>query len=82
LHLFLQLRESRGVSGLVLFEELKDLLDTLTAKLLADGVQVVTFVLPEVELFSRIGVHSRLKSVFRILLEDVFNLSTPLYDSV
>jgi hypothetical protein len=81
-HLFLQFGESGGVGGLVLLEELEDLLDSLTAELSADGVQVVTFVLPEIELFCGVGVHSFLESVLWVLLQDMLDLSAPLDDSV
>jgi hypothetical protein len=50
--------------------------------LLADRVQVVTLVLPEVELFCRIGVHSVLESVLWVLLQDMLDLSAPLHDGV
>ena len=50
LDLFLEFGESRGVSALVLLEELENLLNALRIELLANRVQVVTLVAPEVEL--------------------------------
>jgi hypothetical protein len=49
--------------------------------LLADGVEVLALVLPEVELFHGGRVVAVLEGVFGVLLENVLNLLAPLDDS-
>ena len=82
LHLFLELGESGGVGGLVLLEELEHLLDTLGVELLANAVQVVTLVSPEAELFHGVGILTVLQCVLGVLLQNVFDLTAPLHDSI
>jgi hypothetical protein len=50
--------------------------------LVADGIKVVTLAAPELELSQRIWMIAFLKSVFRILLEDVLDLFGPCVDGV
>jgi hypothetical protein len=82
LHLLLQLREGRCVGGLVLFEELQHFLDALGVELVADRVQVLTLVSPEVELCNGVGMHATFENVLGVLLEDVPDLTTPLNNSI
>jgi hypothetical protein len=77
LHLFLKLAEWASVGRLILFEELEDLLDLLTSKLLADEVQVVRLVLPELKLSVRVWVLVTLQGTLRVLLKYVFDLFGP-----
>lgn len=49
--------------------------------MLADGVEVLTLVLPEVKLLHGGGVVAVLKGILGVLLEDVLDLLTPLDDS-
>ena len=55
--IFLELAESASLSRLVLFQELKNLLDALASELLADRVQVRALVVPEGELGLGTGVN-------------------------
>jgi len=50
LYFFLQFAEWSCVGALVLLKELEDFLDALRVELLADRVQVVRLVLPELNL--------------------------------
>ena len=68
LDLLLKFREGASVGGLVLFQELKNFLDSVTWKLLADGVQVVRLVLPELDLSEWVWVLVSLQSRLRVLL--------------
>jgi len=54
----LELAEGGGVGALVLFKELKHFLDTLRVQLLADAVEVLGLVAPELKLGQRVGVAS------------------------
>lgn len=50
LNLLLELAERSSVGGLVLLEELENFLDALRVKLVANCIQVLGFVLPEIDL--------------------------------
>lgn len=50
LNFLLELAERSSICGFVLLEELKDLLDSLWVELLTNGIKVVWFVLPELNL--------------------------------
>lgn len=76
----MEFTEGASVGGLVLLEELEDLLDALGVELLADGVQVVGLVLPELDLSEGIWMLVTLECALGVLLEDVFNLFGPGYD--
>ena len=79
LDLLLELAEGSSVCGFVLLKELEDLLDPLGAKLVADGVEVVGFVLPEVDLSEGVGVLVTLEGRLWVLLKYVLNLLSPGY---
>ena len=78
MNFFLELAERSGVGGLVLFEELKHLLNLLRAELMADGVKVLTLELPEVDFLERVGVVAILKSTLGVFLQNALNLSGPV----
>lgn len=77
LDLLLELAEGAGVGRLVLLKELEDLLDALGVELLADGVEVVGLVLPELDLNEGIGVLVPLEGALGVLLKDILNLLGP-----
>lgn len=81
LNLLLELAEGSGVGGLVLLEELEDLLDALGVELNADGVEVLGLVLPEVDLGGGEGVVTVLERVLGVLLKHVLNLLLPVDNS-
>ena len=80
MHLLLQLAEWSRVSALVLFKELKDFLDAFRGELLADAVEVLSLILPELNLSGGEWVVLALQVVLRILLQYVFNLFLPMDD--
>jgi len=80
LNFLLQLGEGGGVGALVLFKELKDLLDALTVELSADLVEVLALVFPELKLSHGVGVLAVLKGVLGVLLEHVLDLLLPVDD--
>ena len=80
LNFLLKLAEGSGVGGFVLLEELENLLDAFGVKLVADSVQVLRFVLPELDLSQGIGVLVSLEGAFGILLKDILNLFGPCND--
>jgi len=80
LDFLLELAERASVGGLVLLEELEDLLYALRVKLVADGVEVLRFVLPEVDLSQGIGVLVTLKGALGVLLEHILDLLSPSND--
>jgi hypothetical protein len=82
LNLLLELGEWASICRLILLEELKHLLDTLTVELLADVVQVVRLVPPELQLNERVRVLVALKRRLWILLEDVLDLPGPVCDGL
>jgi hypothetical protein len=74
----LELAERSGVGALVLFKELEDFLDALRVKLLADGIQVLGLVAPELKFGQGVGVATGLKGILRVLFKDIFNLLLPV----
>merc|ERR1719506_3295588 len=76
-HLALQLAERVRVRGLVLLQELQDLLHPLVLQLGVDRVQVLGLVLPEAELHGRLRVQALLERLLRILVEHVTDLLRP-----
>ena len=60
-----------------MLEELEYLLDALRVKLIADGVEILRFVLPEIDLSKGIRVFITLKGALWILLKDVLYLFGP-----
>jgi hypothetical protein len=78
LNLFLKFAERSRVGALVLFKELKNLLDAFGVELEADAVEVLRLVLPEVKFSHGLGVFAVLQGVFWVLFEDVLDLFLPV----
>ena len=78
LNFLLKLGESAGLGRLVLFEELENLLDALASELVADRVEVLTLVLPEIDLSDGAGVDSLFEGHLWVLAELSFDLLGPL----
>ena len=66
-----------SVSRLVLFKELDHFLDPVALELLMNRVQIISLVLPEVDLSVRTWVVSRLQGGLRVLLQHVLDLAGP-----
>ena len=81
-NLLLQLAEGTSLGRLVLLEELEHLLDALARELLADGVQVLALVLPELNLSDGAGVDCLFKGLLRVLAKLSLDLSCPVADGV
>jgi len=77
---FLELAEWSSVGRFVLFQELQHLLDSLRAKLLADGDEVLGLVSPEVDLGDGVWVLSVLQSALWVSLQDLLDLLRPVDD--
>ena len=80
LNLLLKLAEWTGVGRLVLFQELEHLLDSLGAKLLADGDEILALILPEINLGDWIWVLSVLECALWVSLEHLLDLLAPVDD--
>ena len=80
LNFFLELAEWSSVGGFVLLEELQNLLDLLRVELVANGVEVLALVLPEIYFSSWIWMVTILQGNLWVLLEDVLNLFSPVDD--
>jgi hypothetical protein len=78
LNLFLKFAERSRVGALVLFKELKNLLDAFGVELEADAVEVLRLVLPKVKFSHGLGVFAVLQGVFWVLFEDVLDLFLPV----
>jgi hypothetical protein len=76
----LELAEWASIGGLILLQELENLLDSFRIELLADRVEILTLVLPEINLGQRIWVVSVLQGALWVLLEDVLDLLGPVND--
>ncbi len=78
MHLFLELAEGTCLSGLVLLEELENLLHALASELLTNGVEVGGFVPPEGQLSERVGMVSLFEGHLWVLSELCLNLTRPV----
>ena len=76
----LELAERSSVGRLVLLEELKNLLDPLRVKLLANLVKVLALVLPEFNFYKWVWVVTVLECALWVLLEHILDLPSPVDD--
>ncbi len=77
-HFFLEFAEGTRLSGLVLLEELEDLLHALASELLTNGVEVGGFVPPEGQLSEGVGMVSLFESHLWVLSELGLDLTRPV----
>ena len=80
LNLLLELGEWTSVGGLVLFQELEDLLDSLGTELLADSDKIKALIFPEVDLSNGVWVVTILECSLWVFLEHLLDLLGPVDD--